>query len=313
MGKNAVYWTPNFYHYKDNSELKKLSLLFDKIYFKKSLVKSVAPEVIQDDVKNREIVLMLREELKLFDYLIDQKVFVEFDSTPATKSDITSENELQFLNDYLEGLRKRTENQSSLFNVDQEIVRQRLQATFKVHDIQARVDAVALSKKDEEAEYYPILKSDEVSVDIGKKKQVVHFILANIPEPDENTPWEQIIDFRSDEDTRLQYLALINWINEIARSNFTPAEIKDKYEYLYLDYKRSYERHKIKSTFSTLEIVAAAGTAFFTNNVPLALSLSSNFLRIGTSVMNLLKEEGNLPGKEIAYIYHTNQEFNSQS
>jgi hypothetical protein len=172
-----------------------------------------------------------------------------------------------------------------------------------------RLDAAIMSLNDNDNEYYPVFKSTSRFEKGDLKGKVVNFLLSNIPEPDSQTTWEQIIDFRSDEDTKLKYLALVDWVNDIARANYTISEIKDKYEYLYLDYKRSYEKHKIKSTFTTLEIVAAAGAAFFTSNIPMALSLASNFLKIGTSTLNLLKEEGTLPGKEIAYIYHANKEF----
>src|SRR5260221_12380978 len=172
--------------------------------------------------------------------------------------------------------------------------------------ISARIDALMLSAR-YNIECFPIIFSTNSIRQQEKKENVFQFLLNEIPEPDDSTPWEQIIDFRSDEDTRLKYLALINWVNEVAKTNLSVNEIKDKYEYLYLDYKTGYERHKIKSTLSTLEIIAVAGTAFFTNNVPIALTLVSNFLKIGMSTMNLLKEEGNLPGKEIAYIYHTNK------
>ena len=95
----------------------------------------------------------------------------------------------------------------------------------------------------------------------------------------------------------------------MARSSLTLNEIDEKLEYLYLEYKRSVERHRLKWTPAMLEIIAATGVGFFTGNLPVALNLASNIVKMGSTVLNLRKEEGTLPGREIAYIYHANNVF----
>jgi hypothetical protein len=177
-----------------------------------------------------------------------------------------------------------------------------------IDDMHARLDSLELSKTHDD-EFYPILKSDKSFIKNEKKADVIKFILSNIPQPDDSVSWEQIIDFRNDKETRLKYLALINWINDIARLGLSVNEIKEKYEYLYFEYKKSYERHNMKSAMGTFEILVAASVSFFTVNIPLTLNLASNFLKVGTTVMNLFQEEVNIPGKEIAYIIEANRVF----
>lgn len=307
MGKNAIYRTNMPFHYNTNRELKKLALFFDKIYFSKPSVKIIPSEITDENTKNKEFLIELNNELRIYDYLQSCNIIEEYNSVPANKSDAISQDELEYISDYLEML-KHNSKVNNYEYVDPAEIEKRFQNTLVVADIQARVDAIELSRTIE-SEFYPILKSSQSFIENGKKSQVIHFILTNIPEPDENTPWEQIIDFRADTDTRLKYLAIINWINEIAKSNFSVIEIKEKYEYLFLDFKRNYDRHKIKSNLSSLEIIASAGVAFFTGNIPTALNLVSHFLKIGTSVMNMVKEEGTIPGREVAYINKVNLEF----
>ena len=95
----------------------------------------------------------------------------------------------------------------------------------------------------------------------------------------------------------------------MTHSNLFANEINEKLEYLHLQYKRSIERHRLKWKMSALEILAAAGVGLFTGNLPAATNLASNFVKVSSTLLNLKEEEGKLPGREIAYIYHVNQAF----
>lgn len=317
MGKNAVYKPNIFFGFKDEPTLKKIAILFDRIYVDKLILtrydhinrnNSSIPDVMWSDIPREEIF----QEINLWEFLVDKKIVCFYE--PYNLGNLITLNEKE------KTRVKQTEliievlaaygREISERDLNTKCEKDGLSNGFmtQVLDISTRLDSMTLSENNDE-EFYPIIETRNSFDEEGKKSDVIHFLLSNIPVPDESTPWEHIMDFKSDEDTRLKYLALINWINDIGKSNYTIGEIKDKYEYLYLDYKRSYEWHKIKSIFTTLEIFAAAGAAFFTSNVPLALSLASNFIKIGTSTVNLLKEEGYMPGKEIAYIYHANKEF----
>jgi len=78
---------------------------------------------------------------------------------------------------------------------------------------------------------------------------------------------------------------------------------------LLLDYKHSIRRHRLKWKTGVLEIIAAATAGFFSGNLPAAINVATNFIKIGSATLNLREEEGRLPGKEIAYIYHARQVF----
>jgi len=65
-------------------------------------------------------------------------------------------------------------------------------------------------------------------------------IVNALPEPDfDNTPWEQIIDFRNDSDIKYDLLGLRNWCNEVAKGEISGFQIAEKLEYL----THTYEQH----------------------------------------------------------------------
>ncbi len=303
MAKNVVYKFA-WYNLLLDMPLKKYSLLFDKIYIDDLAFKIRAGKnmTVPTDLSVQE---KLNQNIAIIESLLEENIIKSYDSAkldyPNDDESVSLFNQINSLEDQI------TEIFTTAKNTD-EVGLKASRITTKKNDVFLRLDSLCLSKLHNE-DFIPMIKSTTDTSLIKNKEKVINFVLNFIPEPDDSTSLEQILDFRKDEDVRLKYLALITWINEIAKSNYTIGEIKEKYEYLYLDYKRSYERHKIKSTFTTLELIAAAGAAFFMPNVPFALSLVSNFLKIGTSTMNLLKEEGTLPGKEIAYIYHANKKF----
>ncbi len=260
------------------TSLKKASLIFDKLYL------SDVPSRLDFNnfINNQEI-----------EYLINQNILIPF-------------NDLEIRNKVKPN--KKTGELVSLLAEKLKHVNQ--YNIFEATDIIARFEVEILTLHYNE-NFFPVLFNSKGFINGDKKVNVIQFVLQNIPEPEENTPWEQIIDFRNDEDTRLKYLALINWVNEISKTNYSIGEIKDKYEYLYLDYKRSYERHKLKSGLGTLEILTAAGIAFLSSNIPTALTAASHLFKLGKSTLELFSEEGKIPGKEIAYIYKANKEFSN--
>jgi hypothetical protein len=260
------------------TSIKKASLIFDKLYL------SDAPSrlLFNDFIKKKEI-----------EYLVKQNILIPFNDNEIRKKTIPNERTGNLVSLFSDKLSKTDE-----YNIPEII------------DIATRIQAEILTLYFNE-DFFPILYSSEGFINGDKKVDVFKFVLENIPEPEENTSWEQIIDFRNDEETRLKYLALINWINEISKSSYSVGEIKDKYEYLYLDYKKNYERHRMKSKMGIMEILTAAGIALLSSNIPTALTAASHLFKFGKSTLELFTEEGKIPGKEIAYIYKTKQEFDT--
>src|SRR5207248_3213321 len=78
------------------------------------------------------------------------------------------------------------------------------------------------------------------------KTTVLRIVLAGMPVPSDDTPWEQVFEFRADPMNRHSFLALRNWIAETARADLTPGEIAEKLEYLMSQYRRQMRLHELK-------------------------------------------------------------------
>jgi hypothetical protein len=86
-------------------------------------------------------------------------------------------------------------------------------------------------------------------------------------------------------------------------------DIIDKYEYLYSEYVKAFRLHKMKYKTSLIELLIPAGAALLTGQPISAFRLASDFIKLKLVSINLLEEEAKLSGKEIAYIYRTNEDF----
>ena len=86
---------------------------------------------------------------------------------------------------------------------------------------------------------YPILSQvvPQMPTQQTEKHEVIDVVIKTLPIPDETTSWEQIIEYRNDADARSKFLALRNWMSEVARAKLTPVEIEEKLEYLIDQYQ----------------------------------------------------------------------------
>ncbi|WP_156169831.1 hypothetical protein [Sphingobacterium sp. IITKGP-BTPF85] len=146
----------------------------------------------------------------------------------------------------------------------------------------------------------------------GTTKQKVYSIIHKlIPLPSNETPWEKIIDFRNDEDSKLKLLALKNWINEL-HDGVKANELEDKINYLFSQYSESLRRHKINSRLSTFKTIVNAVPTALTEIIRLRFGKAIDaFFSIAEQEVNFTKfnERNSLKGNELAYISHTKSKF----
>jgi hypothetical protein len=189
-----------------------------------------------------------------------------------------------------------------------------LQATneliFDTEDIGIRVEALRLSLTDTITQFVPIVNSFNSYKRKESRNLALHFILNKIPVPDENTSWEELIDFRNDEDVKRKLYALIDWINEMTRSNLPIAHIIDKYNYLYSEYVKQYSLHKLNGGFTTIELLMIGGVEFLGSLLQQNyLSAFRGLLNIHKQHVTLMKAEREIQGRELAYIHSVNERF----
>jgi len=143
--------------------------------------------------------------------------------------------------------------------------------------------------------------------------ELIRLSLNALPVPDDTTPWEQILEYRSDPDSRSKFLALRHWMGEVARAELTPAEVEEKLEYLIDQYQRHMRLHRMKTNVGTLETVVTAGAEVLGDLVSFKWGKAAQALfSLKRREVALLEGELTAPGKEVAYIVKARETFGSE-
>ncbi len=316
MGKNILY--PFFINPKvnDQSELKKLSLVYENIYIHKYRINVLNSNLRIDSILNSSSYEDLIELSSTLDFLIDKNIIKEYNFS-NDKSLTNNDSQILIERNQIKELIYRKEKNLRIFkkNISSEESQKYQDDLNKLYlissDYDLRLDTINLRNLNEINEFYPYLMNSMSLFNEKEKKQtVIQFILNDIPTPDNSVSWEHIIEYRSDEDIKNKYLTLLNWINKISNSNLKLSEIKEEYDYLFSEYKKQFKLHKMKFNNSKIEIIINASVNFLSNigtgNYTTSLK---DIFQFNLKNAQLLQEESKLPGKEIAYIYHTVNKF----
>ena len=144
------------------------------------------------------------------------------------------------------------------------------------------------------------------------KQQVLEIVLAAMPEPDESTPWAQILEYRSDPDSKAKLLGLKVWINEIARSQLNPREVNEKLQWCLQEYENHMRFHRMKVNHATFETVVTVGAEIIEDVVKLKISkLAELMFSAERRKRDLLAAELTAPEREIAYIVKARETFHT--
>lgn len=183
---------------------------------------------------------------------------------------------------------------------------------FKQYDYDRRGIACDLRQKFG-INAFPVATSSTIINDefLNGKNDIVELTLQMFPEPDiETTAWEQIIDFRNDEDSKTKLLSLRNWINEIARREITRREFVENLEYLCNEYEQQMKLHKMKVNNGILETFFMVTTEALEGILRLKPTQTIKALfSVKHRRVQLLEAELNARGCEIAYVVKAREEF----
>jgi hypothetical protein len=142
------------------------------------------------------------------------------------------------------------------------------------------------------------------------KQNVLEVVLNQLPVPSEHTPWEHILEFRSDPDSKGKLLSLKNWVSDISRTDLTPLEIEQRLEYLLDQYERHMKLHKMKVKRGALETVVVSTAEIAEDLVKFKWGkLAQSLFAFKHRKLALLEGELTAPGSELAYIVKTKGVF----
>lgn len=310
MAKNIVFPYVTFNRFVDEALIKRLSLFYEKIYIgdgRLSIISDVSKLEMNEENQSLFYENAVWSFLKDNDIVKTYPHFKEkFDGQDEETQELTAQLKQLFQKERTNGNFPENPNQEQLA----EMKREYFSHFFLTHDISIRLDTLQLRKLDEFSEYYPLLRTYDTLISVDKKSQVIQFVLNDIPEPDHSTSWDHIIEFRADEEIRNKYLSLTNWINKVSNSNLKLSEIKEEYDFLYSEYIKHFKLHKMKFNNSKLEVIVNSTTNFLANIASgNYVSSIKDLFQFNIKNANLLQEEAKMPGKEVAYIFHSNEKF----
>ncbi|MGG9971047.1 hypothetical protein ACQ33O_04555 [Ferruginibacter sp. SUN002] len=170
-----------------------------------------------------------------------------------------------------------------------------------------RLNSIYYSLKKDSATCIPLLSSiNSFKKGSDTKKQEVHRIVLNrMPLPSADVSWEHIIEYKSDESSRNKFLALKNWINNVASSNKSISEIEDELEYLLSEYEKDLQLHNLKYTYGFFQTICVGIIELFTE----PKKLVERLFNVYNQEIELMESENKFSGKEIAYIVKSNETF----
>jgi len=169
-----------------------------------------------------------------------------------------------------------------------------------------RLSSLFLEKNKEDTSFTPLV--NELVGGEERKTQVIHITINHLPVPDEEVPFDEIIDFRTE--NRRQYLGLTNWINKVVSASTSVNEIKDEIEYYTLEFEHRLKLEKQKYKLTRQEIVISS--PFHITEKLLKLQWSKvlkPYFDIRKNKLSLLTGEASAPGKEMAYICKAKEKF----
>ncbi len=182
----------------------------------------------------------------------------------------------------------------------------------EIFSILIRLSALKMESENKKASFIPLLSLPDYYSEIpaSRKNDVVEIVINKLPLPSATTPWEAILDYRNDNETRKSLRALRNWMRNIASKDLPAREIEDELESLMDEFDNHMKLHKLKADTEVLQTLVKA-----------PLGLIENLLRVKPTQIieplfafrkrriSLMEAEINAPGKEIAYIVKANETF----
>lgn len=148
----------------------------------------------------------------------------------------------------------------------------------------------------------------------AKQADVASLVLKELPVPDELTPWEAILEFRRDEQTKRHLSRLKRWSRGAARRLLTQAvsnaELEDEIEEMLQNYRDHMKVFKMKAQATLLENLVTLGAGALEDIAKLKLeSLASRFFQVRHQRIALMGAELKAPGRELAYIANAQERF----
>jgi hypothetical protein len=145
------------------------------------------------------------------------------------------------------------------------------------------------------------------------KGKTIEVVISNLPLPSDTTPWEQILDFKKDPDSRERLLSLRQWIRDVSTGNIQQFELEEKLEYLLEKYRAHMALHKMKLYGGALQTFVTTTADAIENVVKARVGrIAKGLFEINEKRVALLEAERTAPGREVSYLIKADQTFGAR-
>jgi hypothetical protein len=142
---------------------------------------------------------------------------------------------------------------------------------------------------------------------------IINCIIRKFPFVDDTIIWEKIFEFKQDNEIIRKFRQLQDWIIEISKNNYSENEISQKLDFLIDEYENQIKLHQLKVRYLNLELMLSSTVGVIENLAKLNFKdIGSNLLSLKREKINLILEEQNLKGNEIAYITNVAKSFENE-
>lgn len=141
---------------------------------------------------------------------------------------------------------------------------------------------------------------------IRPRTDVLQVVLEDFPIPDESVAWEQILDYRRDPESRRRLQWLRTWMKRVAEAERTERELREEYEELLFAFRDLMRLHRMKSrpgAFQALLTLLESTAKLQLTKFPEVLFWTRH------RQIELLEAERAAPGRELAYVVASQQQF----
>jgi hypothetical protein len=299
----------------DTASIKQEALMFDRIAVLR--YKTIAPMLRKGSCPT------MSNYYDDLDWLLDQGIIFEPENIKPTEA-LLKDEEYQrcknLLDENLSEFSKLPGLMEKGFEGKEEEAASAVHAFFMTNYYDVRHTTLLL-REVRRMDAYPIFSMPcgcpPFESETATKNDVIEISLKALPMPDYSTPWEQILEYRSDTDSRIKFSRLRHWMSKVAHTQNRPNEIEEEFETLVHEYSQHMELHKLKTRLDTLKAIVVAEVGLFTGGWLSGLGALPGIAGIIATPLYSMKQrkaeltaaELKAPGKEIAYIVESNQAF----
>ena len=136
----------------------------------------------------------------------------------------------------------------------------------------------------------------------------VRIVINALPMPDAGLPWEELLAFRAEPETRAHLLGLRRWTRRIAREGLSGPAIAEEIEHQIHEYQHYMTLQRIKYSRGAMEVVLSFAAEVIEDAAKFRLKqLVGSVFSLQRRHVDLLEAEQRAPGREVAYLVHATQ------